>query len=166
MPAIGSRHKSTLTYRDATGESSTVTIYNDAITAVSIAGFLTDFGNLQTATDAITLGVRAKQSWVGDDTIVSNALPTDKAAQRESKLLVQYQDTTNEKPYILTIPTIDPDILVFLPGAGDAVAFLDANGASAEIQAWVTAFEALASPPDDPTHNVEVIGMRFVGRNS
>jgi len=166
MPAIGSTHKSNIQYRDATGETSTMTIYNDAITTVSLPGFLTQFGALQAATDDITLGIRSKQEWIGDSTVVSNAVPTDPAAQREAKLLVQYMDATNEKPYTLTVPTIDFSVLVFLPGGGDAVAFRDENGASAEIQAWVTAFEAIASPPDDPTHNVTVTGMRFVGRNN
>lgn len=166
MPALGTVHKSRIVYRDSTGETSAMEIYNDAITAVSIAGFLTQFGALQTATDAITLGERFQQAWIGDLTTVSNAVPANQAAQREAKLLVQYQGTTSEKPYTLTIPTIDFATLVFLPGGGDAVAFTDANGASAGIQAWVTAFEAIASAPDDPAENVVVTGMRFVGRNS
>lgn len=166
MPALGSVHKSVISYRDATGEVGRLELYNDAITAVSLPGFLTDFGAFQTATDAITLGVRYQQQWIGDLTTVSNAIPSDKAAQREMKLLVNYQGATTEKPYTLTIPTIDPDVLVFLPGAGDAVAFTSANGASAAIIAWVDAFETLASAPDDPAEGVVVTGMRFVGRNS
>ena len=47
-----------------------------------------------------------------------------------------------------------------------AVAFDAANGASAAIQAWVTAFEALASAPDDEAENVVVTGMCYVGRNT
>lgn len=165
MPAIGGRQVWTNTLRDATGEPTTHTVYFDEITAVSLPGLLTLLGNYNTALLGITLGVLARNFW-GEQNIVSNSVPTNPAAQRESKLLVQYQGATTEKPYTLTIGTIDPDVLVFLPGAGDAVAFDAANGASTEIQAWVTAFEALASAPDDEAENVVVTGMRFVGRNS
>lgn len=165
MPAIGGRQINTLTLRDSTGESGSVSVYFDEITAVSLPGLLTQLGNFANATVGITLGVLAKNRW-GEDSVVSNAVPTDPTAQREMKLLVQYQGATTEKPYTLTVPTVDPSVLVFLPGAGDAVAFDAANGASAEIQAWVTAFEALASAPDDEAENVVVTGMRFVGRNS
>lgn len=165
MPAIGGRQISSWTLRDATAEPTTHNVFFDEITAVSLPGLLTALGNYQTALVGITIGQLAKHSW-GEDTIDSNATPSDPAAQRESKLLVQYQGATTEKPYTLTIGTIDPDVLVFLPGGGDAVAFTAANGASAEIQAWVTAFEALASAPDDEAENVVVTGMRYVGRNS
>jgi hypothetical protein len=165
MPAIGGRQKYNVTLRDATGEPTTHTVYFDEITAVSLPGLLTELGAYNTALIAITNGVLAKDFW-GEETIVSNAVPSDPSAQRESKLLVQYQGVTTEKPFTLTIGTVDYSKLVFLPGAGDAVAFEAANGASAEIQAWVTAFEALASSPDDEAENVAVTGMRFVGRNS
>lgn len=165
MPAIGGRQKYNVTLRDVTGEPTTHTVYFDEITVASLPGLLTALGNYNTALLGITNGVLAKDMW-GEETIVSNALPTDKSAQRESKLLVQYQGVTTEKPYILTIGTVDFSKLVFLPGAGDAVAFDAANGASTEIQNWVTAFEALASAPDDEAENVVVTGMRYVGRNS
>lgn len=165
MPALGGTQQFNLSYRDATGEIGTMKVYFDEITAVSLPGLLTGLGDFTTATDAITLGIRAKESW-GEVTVVSNEVPTNPAAQREAKLLVQYQGATTEKPYTLTIPSIDFSKLVFLPGGGDAVAFTSANGASAEIIAWVTAFEALASAPDDEAENVAVTGMRFVGRNA
>lgn len=165
MAEIGSVHKSILTYGDVTEESSNLTIYNDAITALSIGGFLTNLSALETATDNITIGLRRKTSWVGDETTITNAWPTDKAAQRESKLLVTYWDVTTEKEYNLTVPTVDFDTLNFVPGGGDSVQF-EEPGASTAIVNWVTAFEAIASPPDQPTHNVAVRKMRFVGRNT
>lgn len=164
MPALGGRQVVNVGYRDATEEIGTLRVYADEITAASLPGFLTDMGAFVAATDAITLGVRARESW-GEETVVSNAVPSDKAAQREMKLLVQYQGVTTEKPYTLTIPTIDPDVLNFVPGGGDAVQF-EGAGASAAIAAWVTAFETLASAPDDEAEAVVVTGMRFVGRNS
>lgn len=165
MPAIGGRQPTTWTQRDVSGEPTTHTVYADEITAVSLPGLLTALANYQTALLGITNGVLAKTSW-GEETIVSNALPTDPSVHREAKLLVQYQGATTEKPYTLTIGCVDFTTLVFMPGGGDAVAFEAANGASAAIQAWVTAFEALASAPDDEAENVVVTGMRFVGRNS
>lgn len=165
MPALGGTQQYTVTLRDATQELTSHTVYFDEITAVSLPGLLTELGAYNTAVLGITNGVLAKDHW-GEVTVVSNATPTDKSAQRECKLLVQYQDTTTEKPYTLTIGTVDFTKLVFLPGAGDAVAFKAANGASTEIQAWVTAFEALASPPDNEGNDVVVTGMRFVGRRN
>jgi len=165
MPAIGSVHKVGIKYGDATQENSTFEVFMAGITALTLPTFLTQFGNLQTATDGITLGIRRQQFWTGDLTTVSNAYPTDPAAQRESKLLVQYQDDTTEKLYTLTVPTVDFSTLRFVPLAGDAVLFSGAD-ASDEIKAWVTAFETLARSPDDSTHTVSVIGMRYVGRNT
>lgn len=166
MPAIGDKHVVSIGYRDATEEVGDFEVFVGAITAVSIGGFLTDFGNLQTATDNITLGVRARQSWTGDRTTVSNDKPTDKAAQRESKLRVKYRGNTTQKPYNVSIPTVDFSKLVFLEGAKDAVAFKAANGAHADIIAWVTAFQTIARSPDDDLENVTVIGMRFIGANT
>lgn len=165
MPKIGSVHKSALQYGDATHETSDLTVFNQPITALTIGDFLTGLGNLEDATDAITLGVRRQTKWIGDITTVTNAWPTNPAAQRESKLLVDYWDNTTEKMYQLTIPTIDFSKLVFVPLGGDAVLFSGAD-ASAEIKAWVTAFESFGRAPDDDTHHVTVKGMRYVGRNT
>jgi len=165
MPAIGSVHKARITYGDVTEESSSLEIYTGAITAISIGGFLTQFGTLQAKTDAITLGLRRQQSWIGDLTTVSNAWPTDKAAQRESKLLVDYRDTVTEEQFQLTVPTIDFDVLNFVPQGGDAVIFSGA-GASTAITEWVTAFEAMGRSPRSDANAVEVVGMRYVGRNT
>jgi hypothetical protein len=165
MPPIGSVHKARIVYGDATEETSAMEVYTGAITAVSIGGFLTNFGTLQTATDAITLGTRRQQSWIGDLTTVSNEWPTDKAAQRESKLLVTYRDTVTEEEFILTIPTVDFDKLNFVPGGGDAVQF-EAPGAHADIVAWVSAFEGIGRTPRSDQNAVEVVGMRYVGRNT
>jgi len=165
MPEIGSVHKATIKYGDVTEENSTLAVYTAAVTALSIADFLTDFGDFQLATDAITLGTRRSQSWIGDESTITNAYPTDRAAQRESKLKVDYWDNTTEKMHFITIPTIDFSKLNFVPGGGDAVQF-EAPGAHADIVTWVAAFEAFAHSPDDPTHSVTVKKMTYVGRNT
>ena len=164
MPPLGSVHKSRITYGDVSQETSNMEIYNGAITVASLPGFLTQFGDLQTATDAITLGVRRSQSWIGDLSTISNLWPTDKNAHRENKLLVTYRDTVTEEEFILTIPTIDGTKLNYVAGGGDAVQFAGA-GASAEIIAWVAAFQAMGRTPRSDANSVVVTGMRFVGRN-
>lgn len=165
MPALGSVHKSRILYGDVSKEVSALEIYNGPITALSIAGYLTQFGTLQTTTDAITLGVRRAQSWIGDYTTVSNGWPTDPAAHRENKLLVDYWDTVTEEPFTLTIPTIDFTKLNFIPEAGDAV-YMKGASASTELAAWTAAFEAMGRSPRSDANAIEVISGRYVGRNT
>jgi len=166
MPPIGNEHVVSIAYRDKTEEIGKFEVNVGAITAVSIAGFLTDFGTLQTATDGITLGVRAAQSWTGDRTIVSNDIPASNYAQRENKLRVKYMDDTTEETFTVSIPTVDLTVCVFLPGGKDAVAFKTENGAHANLIAWVTAFEAIARSPRNDANTVTVVGCRFIGANT
>jgi len=151
MPAIGSVHKSIIGVGDATQETSSLTVYNQAVTALTIGSFLTGLAALEAATEDIILGTHRKTQWIGDDTTITNAWPTDPAAQRESKLLVNYWDNTTEKMFQLTIPTIDFSKLVFVPLGGDAVLF-EGTDANADIVAWVAAFESFGRSPDDATH--------------
>jgi len=165
MPALGSVHKARIGYGDVSKEVSSLEVFVGPITALSIAGFLTQFGNLQTATDGITIGVRRNQSWTGDYTTVSNGWPTDPAAHRENKLLVDYWDTVTEEQFTLTIPTIDFTKLNFIPEAGDAV-YMSGASASTELAAWTTAFEAIGRSPRSDANAIEVLGGRYVGRNT
>jgi hypothetical protein len=160
---MATSHYNTLTFVDKTGEPSTMTVFNDAITAVSLPGYLANLTDFRAKTNAITLGDNKRNTWVGDadDNAVDLAAQSN-YSQRENKLLVTYKDTTTNEEYTLTIPTIDLSKLAFIPGAKDAVP-LDA---SAEIIAWITSFETLASPPEAPGNAVEVLKLRFVGRNS
>ena len=161
MAAIGTVHPGDMQLLDHTGQRKSFRFFYDAVTAVSIAGLLTQMGTFKDATAAICLGTIAKTLFGIDENVLSNTPPSGEGAQIGSALLVQYQDATDEAPFSLNIPAIDYSKLVFLPGAGNAVAFKEENGASAEIIAWVTAFEALCSPPNAPTHNVTVTGMRY-----
>lgn len=164
MPAIGTRAHATVTLRDATAEATSTTIRITNLTAGNFAAQATALAAFYSATDAITLGEIAK-TFSGNEEIISNAEASDPAAQRESKLLVQYWDTVTQKPYQVTIGTVDFALLHFLPGAGDQVAFKTSDGAPTEITDWVTAFEAVAKAPDTG-NTVAVLGMRYVGRNS
>lgn len=154
------QHYYALTYRDATGETATMKVFNGAVTAVSIGGYLTAIGTLRTATDALTLGQAASEQWVGDNTLISADAASNNYAQRENKLLVQYKGNTTNKRFTLTIPTIDLALLTFIPGGKDAVQIT-----AGAVQNWVDAFEAIGRSPDDDTENVTVVGLKFVGRN-
>lgn len=162
MPALGGRQPIGIQYRDYSGEVKSIqNLYSDEITAVSIAGFLTQLGALTTALNAVTLGVLAKTSW-GEETIVSNDRATGKDAQIETEMLVSLRGATTEAPFSFRIPTVDYTAFNYAdPPAGDVV-ILSGAGASAATTALVTALEALLSTPWDETEGVEVLSMRVV----
>jgi hypothetical protein len=151
-------HTSSLTYLDFSNEQASVKINNGPITALTIAGFLSAFGDFQGATDAIVKGTRIRDEWVGDRTTLAAAAPSDEFAQRELKWLVTYEGSTSHKKFTLTIPTADP--------TGRLVAGTDlADLTNTDIAAWVTKFEAIAKSPDSDTEGVNVLSIRLVGRN-
>lgn len=157
---------STFTLLDNSGEKTVTRIYNGDITAVSIAGFLTQFGNLRNAIDAITLGTLHKEAWTGDDTVLSQVLPESPWAQRELKLMVTYQGDTSNKLYQIEIGTVDLEALTIVPGS-DLVVLDDDDGEEGPgpMAEFVEAFEALARTPDSSEETVTVIRARIVGRN-
>lgn len=165
MPALGGRQPYDVSLRDKTKEITTHTVYTGEITALTIAGLLPQMGAYNTAVNNLTLGVLAKTRW-GEETIHSNDPAASNLAQRENKLLITYRDAVTEKPYQVSIGTIDLSVLHFMPGAGDSVAFLEEDGATDEVIAWVAAFVAMCKSPDNEANAVEVLGMRYVGRNS
>lgn len=151
------QHTSGFTVLDYSEENSRTTISNGAITAVSIAGFLTQLGNLRTALGNIILGTVAKEQWVGDNTVLSNTPPADPAAQIELKWLVTYESVTQKKKFRQEIPTADPAKLI--PGTDKA------DLTDTDVAAYITAFEAIAKSPDDDTEGVNVLDINLVGRN-
>lgn len=152
-------HYSLFQFRDWGKELSTVKIYNGAITAVSIAGFLTAFGAMRAAIEGITLGVASQEGWVGDSTILSAALPASQAAQRESKWLVRYHNTVTNKPHTLEIPTADLVGVTLLAGSD----FADLT--VAPMSTFVSNFNSFARGPDSDVDAVVVDSVQFVGRN-
>lgn len=157
MPA---QHYGMFKIRDYSNETSTVKFYNGAITGASIAGYLTDFGNLRTAVQGITAGIVASESWVGDNTVLSQAAPATPVAQRENKWLVTYEGDTSKKLYQMTVPAADiTNAALFLPNSDDA------DLAAPAMAAFVTAFETIARTPDSDTETVTVKSIRYVGRN-
>lgn len=151
-------HRGSFTFVDYSEESASMGFHFGAITPASLAGFLTQFGALRTATEAIVLGELTDDQWVGDATKYANAAPTDTNAQRERVWLVSYEGTTSFSKYTLTIPTGNFDLAgVFLPGTDEV------DLTQPAIAAWITAFEALARTPYQET--VNVLNIYGEGRN-
>lgn len=150
---------SAYTFLDFSGEKSTFSVSNGAITSVSLPGFLTQFGALRDAVDAITLGTLHKEMWVGDNTVLSNVRPTSVFAQREMKWLVRYQGNTSQKIFTAEIPTADPTGRLL---AGSDRADLTSGSG---MPAFVTAFQNLVRSPDDPSETVTILDIYLVGRN-
>lgn len=161
MPALGGRQPFSVSYRDYSGETKSIRLYTGEITAVSLPGLLADLGDLTTALDAVTLGVRAKEQW-GEETIVSNARASVKDAQIETEMLVRVQGATTQAPWSFRIPTVDYTAFNYAdPPAGDTV-IISGTGATAATTALVAAIEAVAKMPDDETEAVVVVGMEVV----
>lgn len=164
MPA---QHYGVFTYRDYSNETSSAKFYNGAITAASLPGYLTNFGNLKTAINGLTLGTLAAEQWVGDNTRLSNDKPAEPWAQRENKWLVTYEGNTSEKLFQMSLPCanlaaedeqVPPQPVLAQDGE-------TANMNCTLVQDFITAFEAIARTPDDDTETVTVKSIRYVGRN-
>lgn len=149
---------SIFTLRDYSGESTAVRIYNGDVTAISIAGFLTDFGDMRDAVAGITLGEMAQEQWVGDLTVLSADLPVNVFAQRELKWLVRYHDTVTNEKAKLEIGTADPTG-VMLPASDFADLTIE------PMLSFVTEFEAFARHPESATNAVVIDSIQLVGRN-
>lgn len=88
MPA---EHYGGFTVQDYSEEVSQFRFNFGAITAVSLPGFLTNFGALRGALENIILGTVQKEYWVGDSTVLDNTPPSNPGAQIELKFLVVYE---------------------------------------------------------------------------
>ncbi len=153
-----SEHYGTFSILDYSEEVSSFRFNFGAITAVSIPGFLTNFGSLRTALGNIITGTIQKEAWTGDSTVLSNVPPADTNAQVELKFLVSYEGDTSKKKFRHEVPT--PDTSKIIAGT-DQVDMSDAD-----IAAYVTAFETIARSPDSDTETVTILDMRLVGRNN
>jgi len=159
MPELGTTQPGEYQLLDSTGQRKGFRFYYGEVTALTIAGLLSELGTLTSKVDALTIGTLAKTNFSIVETVISNTLPTDQAAQVGSNLLVKYMDSTTEQPFSFNIPTIDYSKLNFVDGGGNAVIFSGA-GASTEITDFVTAFEAVAKSP--VTGNaVTITGMKY-----
>jgi hypothetical protein len=154
---MANTHGYEVSVRDYSDETSRTFVHFGAVTALNIAGVLAQIGDLRTAISHMILGNIAKDGWIGDRTIQSNAVPSNSAAQIELKGQFLYEGTTNHKRYRVEIPTFNPSKTI--PGS-DMIDLTDSD-----VAAFVTAFEALAKTPDNDTEGVNVLEGRLVGRN-
>jgi len=161
MPAVGSRQPVTVQYLDAHGNVQSLRLFVGELTAVSLPGFLTAFGDLQTALDGVTMGNRSAQSW-GEETIVTNTPPGDVDASTATELLVRYRGATTEQPFSFRIPTADYSTLNWSSPPNGDTAIISGAGASAATTALVTALEALCKSPNDETEAIIVTGIHIV----
>lgn len=152
-------HYSVFQFRDWGAELSNVKIYNGPITVGTLPGFLTSFGAMRAALEGITLGIASQETWVGDSTVLSAALPASQAAQRESKWLGRYHDTVTNKKYQFEVPTADLVGVALLPLSD----FADLT--AAPMSTFVSAFNGFARSPDSDANAVVLDSMQFVGRN-
>lgn len=135
----------------------------------NIAAQVALFDTFMTRVDALTLGDLARQRYVNENT--SNWSQPTNGAARETKLLVQYQCTATGKRYTMTIPTLNPELPVYVLNinAKDVLRM----DTPTEITQFVSAFNAFVVAPDIPYDGVEyavdpavtVVGLKVVGRN-
>lgn len=156
MPAIGNRNPLRVQYLDHSKERRSFSGFSGTITVGSIAGFLTQFGALQSALDAVTLGTRSEQAW-GELSTISNTPPASANAQIETELLVSCISETTEAPWSERIPTADYASMNYI---GDE-AILSGAGATTATTNLVSAIEALLKHPDNGEALV-VVSIRVV----
>lgn len=156
------QHPITLTLLDKTAEKGSMTVFTGPITASTLAAYLSQWGALKGAIDALTVGTLNRENLVLDNTILSETLPLSNLAQREIKALVTYTGNTSGKKYQVSIPTFDLTKAVFTPGAKDFISLTQPQ----EVADFVSAFQTLCKTPDDDTEGVTVQSIRAVGVNS
>lgn len=140
-------------------ELSGIQVPSYQIDAANLATWLTGWGTFKTATDAIILGVQAAEKVTIYNTVLSSAVPASPFAQRELKMLVSYVGDDTGRKRNIEVPT--PDLTSLTLTGKDEVTLLDGG----IMEAWVTAFEAIARMPDDDSEEVTVTGAEIVGRN-
>lgn len=134
-------------------------VYFGAITAVSLPGFITQFGALRNALDNITLGTICKERWVGDETILDNVPPSNPMAQRELKWLCYLENLTHGNYFEFTIPCPDLSLTVVY----NKVQVVDST--LPEVQAFFTAVENIVADPVYGDVDCHIIEMQVIGRN-
>lgn len=160
---MAAQHYAVWTISDYSDEKSSFKLYNGAVTPTSISGYVTDLGTMRTAIQNLVLGTVASEMWIGDNTAISQARPTDPDAQRERKGLIVYKGNTNNKLFTATLPTIRTKTA---GGASLIIAGTDKFDLAAPLVApFVSDFQSLARTPDSDLETVTIVEIRLVGRN-
>lgn len=149
------------TYADYDGETSTVTIPQDDMTAANSDALYAAGVALQAVMEDVLLGNILRKSHIAKVSPQGVGRASSALAQREAKALVRYYDGTTFDRSTLELPAVDlskqnPDY----PG----VFYLDgAANNHADWEAWVTAFETYVKGAGGNAAVVEEI--IHVGRN-
>lgn len=144
----GTRAKGSISYLDAGGERAPFSAFLPVITAENEedqAGFWAAF---LAAADAITLGVRVKDTYI-DETSYVAARPTN-GASREVALKIIFRSAATGQSWNSLLPTVDISLITYIQnlGAKDVV-----NLAGTQVAALITALNALTPKnPYDATY--------------
>lgn len=151
--------KFVMSFIDASGETSTVSVNMVDITAANFDTVLDGPSDLPAALQLAIAGCSMCNDYKSQvqlkPVLSSAALPNDQNAQRENALLVTMEDTVTLKKFTLSIP--GPDRTLMGIAGSDMV-----NPASAQWVALVAALENSAR--SDIGNTINVVGGRFVSR--
>lgn len=104
-----------LGFRDSSNEIGLSKWNVGDLTTASIAGALSQMGDLEAALDAITLGAVASSSF-GDSDNRAYSRPTDAQAQRGVKWTVAWEDSVTFQRNVNHVPTANLDLLPVVGG--------------------------------------------------
>jgi hypothetical protein len=131
-----------LSFIDSSNEASKTDFNIGDLTAISLAGALTQMGALRTAIEGVVLGTVSVSRW-GDSDILSSTRPTDPLCQRGVKWSVLMEDSVTHTKFTNKIPTADLSLLPLVGGVRSEDLDLTA-GAGLALK---TAIDALAKSP-------------------
>lgn len=141
-------------------ETSHFGIPHGVIDVASLPAFLTNWGNFKTALDGIVIGVIKHEVIKIYDEELDSSLPGN-LARRELKMLVSYSGDVTGDEFQMEIACPDLGALTFETGDANYITLADAG----VMAAFVTAFEALVTSPNDDTEACSLLNVQIKGRN-
>jgi hypothetical protein len=143
------------TYADHDGERSVASFTTADLTDGNIAAEYAAAISMQAALEAILRGKLQKRAHVAKVSPQGVGAAADPEAQREEKALIRYYDNVTFEKGVVELPCIDMQLqnvdypgVFYRPGA---------TNNDADIEAFVTEFEALVTGPGGNTSVVEEI---------
>lgn len=146
-----------MSFLDSSDEVASATINGASLNATNHDAQIALQDTLHAAVGAITLGQIWQYERVAQSHKLSQVKPTNKAAQRECKCLVTYEDTVLFRRYSIELPTFD---LLLLKDGTDEMEIESGAGL-----AFVNALEAYALSPVT-MHPIKVLKVTHIGRRN
>lgn len=163
----GTYHPASITFWDKSREKGTMEVYGLPVTSVNFTTISGLWASVISASIALANGLIYSQRWV--NLFIANAYPPDdditQEAVREIGLKVLYIDSTTQKKFEATLPTLNLSLVTYLSQAKDFVAVTAEQGAGAEVIAFVGAFEGFVVNPNTG-NGTTVVGLKVVGKNT